>query len=49
MWKLRTFVLINTITFDELFDPACNSKIKLEKDLTNATEARVSPITNNLR
>jgi hypothetical protein len=42
-------VLINTITFDELFDLACDSEIKLEMDLTNATEAHVSPITNNLR
>jgi hypothetical protein len=49
MWKLRTFVLTNTITFDELFDLSCDSEIKLEKDLTNATEARVSPITNNLQ
>ena len=36
-------------SFDELFDLACDSEIKLKKDLTNATEARVSPITNNLQ
>jgi hypothetical protein len=32
-----------------LFDLACDSEIKLKKDLTNATETRVSPITNNLQ
>jgi hypothetical protein len=36
-------------SFDELFDLACDSKIKLKKNLTNTIEACVPPITNNLQ
>ena len=36
-------------TFNELFDLACDSEITLKMGLTNTTEARVPPITNNLQ